>query len=232
MARIVLGSVVATISGSVAGCTYSRNRYGPYVRNRSIPVNPSSPPQIAVRQIFSDLATAWNVDLDDAERAAWDDFAAQVPLNGELVTGLNWYIAANTPRIQSVGATGRIDVAPGIFNLTELSAVSIGTMVPATSAVPIVFANTDEWANNDDGYLFISFARPVNESINFFKGPFQKVNGAGTFIIGDATTPPTSPFAAVSPFPFVTGQKVHIRVIASNGDGRLSLPQIASKIVP
>ena len=226
MARIVLGSVVATISGSVAGCTYSRNRYGPYVRNRSIPVNPSSGPQVAVRQVFADLATAWNVDLDDAERAAWNLYALNTfTANG--MTGFNAFVAANAAR-RGFGA--RIDDAPGIFNLTELSPISIGTMVPATNAVPIVFNNADEWANNDDGYLFLSWGRPVNESVLFFKGPFQR-GAVSSTITGDAVTPPTSPFAGFTVFPFVVGQRVYVRAIASMGDGRLSVPQIISKVV-
>jgi hypothetical protein len=229
MARIVLGSVVASISGSVAGCTYSRNRYGPYVRNRSNPVNPNSPEQVNVRAAFANLNEAWNIDLDEAEREAWNSYALGT-FGPTGMTGQNAFVAINANRIR--WGIVRIDIAPANQNLTELSALTIGTMVPATSVVPIAFAPTDEWAADDDGYLFLTFARPVNESINFFKGPFRGGVFATSVILGNTAVPPTSPFAAVSPFAFVTGQRVFVRAIASAPDGRLSVPQIFSAVSP
>ena len=228
MARIVLGPTVASASGSVGGCVFSRNRYGPYIRQRVNPVNPNTFYQNQVRSLFSVLSTAWNIDLDQAERDAWILYALNT-FGANGMTGQNAYIALNSVRMAPSSPFLRLDTAPGVFNLTELGPIGIGTMVPATSAVPVTFSPTDEW-NADGGFIFLSYARPTNDSIVFNKGPFLR---SGTFlIVGDTAVPATSPFAGVSPFPFVTGQRMWIRAIASAPDGRFSVPQIVSKIVP
>ncbi len=61
-------------SGSMAGTTSSRNRYGQYRRTRAIPVNPASANQVSVRNRMSVNSAAWR-DLTDAQRAGWEDLA-------------------------------------------------------------------------------------------------------------------------------------------------------------
>jgi hypothetical protein len=58
-------------SGSVAGTTSSRNRFGQYRRTRAIPVNPDSSAQAGVRARQSANAAAWRA-LTDLQRAGWD----------------------------------------------------------------------------------------------------------------------------------------------------------------
>jgi hypothetical protein len=220
--KVKLGSVVASASGSVGGCVYSHNRYGPYIRQRVIPTNPSSPSQASIRTIFANLATAWNVDLDAGERTAWEEFAANVPKTDPLgntvfTTGLNWYIAVNAPLVFS--GSPRNDVAPALFNLTELTAPIPTITAPGT--ISIVFSNTDEWAGAADGWLHISYSRGVNSSRNFFKGPFRYAES-----IPGAAVPPSSPFSGGSPFVYAAGQKAFVRFIAQAADGRISLPLI------
>jgi hypothetical protein len=222
------GTIISGASGSVAGCVFSHNRYGPYVRNRSLPVNPNSAYQVAARANFGLLSTAWNIDLDDAERDAWNSYAAGVPriINGisVFVTGLNWYIALNSMRLNR--AIARTDVAPIPLNMTGLSLISNLVADVSAQTLSVGFAVGDEW-NADDGYLFIYGARPQNESINFFNGPFR----AGGQFIGDTAIPLTSPqVLATYPFIFALGQKLFIRIVASAPDGRISVPQVVSVI--
>ena len=47
------GTHLTDASGSLSGVTYSHNRGGAYTRNRSIPVNPNTVQQQAVRNAFS-----------------------------------------------------------------------------------------------------------------------------------------------------------------------------------
>lgn len=64
-------------SGSIAGATYSRNRYGQYCRTRAIPVNPNSTFQGAVRTRFAATSEAWRA-LTDLQRAGWESLGASV----------------------------------------------------------------------------------------------------------------------------------------------------------
>lgn len=57
-------------SGSQAGSTNSRNRFGQYIRTRAVPVNPNTSKQANVRAALANNAAAWR-GLTDAQRAAW-----------------------------------------------------------------------------------------------------------------------------------------------------------------
>lgn len=225
--------VIASGSGSVGGCVYSRNRYGPYIRNRSIPTNPNTYNQVAVRNAFAQLATYWNTSLTLGQRNAWDAYAAAVPRvdplgNQIYTTGLNWYIGCNVQRIASLGAPGIIDDAPVLFNMATLTLPVISGASEATGLVTFSYDNTDPWAATDDGYLFVTFSQGMNVSRNFFKGPFRGNRGGNNYIAGDTATPPTSP-GTLAPTPaIVQGQRIFARFIASNADGRISLPVIAA----
>ena len=45
-------TIVASLSGSLGGITASHNRFGAYLRERVIPVNPGTQPQVIVRNAF------------------------------------------------------------------------------------------------------------------------------------------------------------------------------------
>ena len=57
-------------SGSAAGTTASRNRFGQYERTRAIPVNPSSGAQGLARARMAANSAAWRA-LTSAQRAGW-----------------------------------------------------------------------------------------------------------------------------------------------------------------
>lgn len=61
-------------SGSVAGVTSSRNRFGQYRRSRSVPVNPNSSFQGTQRARLAAASAAWRA-LTNAQRAGWTDLA-------------------------------------------------------------------------------------------------------------------------------------------------------------
>lgn len=216
-------------SGSVAGCTYSRNRYGQYARSRAIPVNPASAFQNATRATFAALAQAWVTELTDAQRAAWDTYAANVPKIDSLgrsifVLGLNWYIGINT--LRAVGLQTRLDTAPILFTGTSLTLPTLTLTNPATDEIEIGYTNTDEWAGAVGGRLHVFTGGPTNETRNFFGGPFRYVTDA----IG-AVVPPTSPLLTTSAQPYSAGQKLWARLIAQAADGRLSFPVIINAVV-
>lgn len=71
MAVIKFGGPVADARGSVAGNTYSRNKAGAYIRNRTKPVNPDTTLQQNVRNMFSSISSGWR-SLTDEQRASWN----------------------------------------------------------------------------------------------------------------------------------------------------------------
>lgn len=70
-------------SGSVAGQTASRNRFGQYLRTRATPVNPNTTAQSTVRAGFADSAALWRT-LSAARQAAWNYLALANPRTDSL----------------------------------------------------------------------------------------------------------------------------------------------------
>lgn len=207
-------------SGSIGGTTFSHNRGGQYIRARVIPVNPGSVFQQAVRGYVAQLTSLWQTVLTEAQRAAWDNYADLVPLPNALgdphnVGGLAMYVRSNVPRLQA--ALPRVDAGPVVFNLGPFTMPAIAS-ITAPTALSLTFDNTDAWANEDDAAMLVYGSRGMNDSINYFKGPYRFADK----IDGDAVTPPTSPAAIVMPFPLVASQKAFVRVRVSRADGRLS----------
>lgn len=223
------GSLIAQASGSVAGNTFSRNRGGQYIRNRATPVNPNTAQQAAVRAIFSDLTNLWSSTLTNSQRNAWNAYAVNVPVLNRLgdsifLTGFNMYVRSNTPRVQ--GGLARVDAAPSENNLGSFTPVTMTAEVTSNN-IAIIFTNTDDWANEDDSSMLVYGSRSLQQTINFFKGPFRF---AGK-IDGDATTAPTSPAIVTNDFTNVVGQLIYVRVRITRADGRLSNDQICSATI-
>lgn len=212
--------VYTQASGSVGGVTYSRNAGGLYTRSRAIPTNPNTPAQQQVKAILSDLAQAWSNILTAAQRAAWEAYAAAVPLRDTLgeerpVSGLAMYIRCNVPRINA--GLARVDNGPTVNTLCGLTAPTIVSITAATAIASIAFTNTNEWASLVGGALLVFASQPQGVGVNFFKGPFRyagRVNGA--------VVAPTSPAAITLPFPITAGKRVFLRFVATAADGRLS----------
>jgi hypothetical protein len=86
-------------SGSVAGETHSRNRFGQYKRTRATPVNPNSARQGIARGRLADFSAAWRA-LTGAQQAAWDTYSAahtRVDSLGQTIvlTGHQFYVSVN-----------------------------------------------------------------------------------------------------------------------------------------
>ena len=220
MALVNFGGGVSQVSGSIGGTTFSRNRGGPYMRTRAVPINPGSPAQSAVRGAMSQLTSLWSDTLTQAQRDLWDTYALNVPLPNALgeprnVGGLGMYARSNIPRIQA--GLPRVDAAPVIFNLGDFTVPSLASAT-APGDLSLAFTAADDWVGEDDAALLIYSSRGNNASINYFKGPFRHAAA----IPGDSVAPPTTPDLVASPFPFVADQKMFLRCRVTRADGRLS----------
>ena len=211
------------ISGSAGGTTWSRNRYGAYKRNRSVPVNPNTDRQVAVRNDVRALTIAWQNTLTQAQRNAWEIYADNVTWLNHLgqsvhLTGLNHYVRSNIPRMQC--GLDRLDAAPTIFNLATAE-LSLGcTASEATQILSISFDDTAAWTDETGGFENFSVGIPQNAAIKFFGGPYRHT---GCQHGQDAPNgEPASPYASGSPWAIAEGQRIWLRSRIGRADGRLS----------
>lgn len=207
-------------SGSLSGTVFSHNRGGQYTRNRSIPVNPSTVQQQAVRNFMAGLTSRWVETLTAAQRDAWSVWALNVPFPDALgeprnIGGLGAYVGYNVAAQQAGLAIQ--DTAPSVFDRGDFTTPAIASITAPTS-LSLTFTEADAWVG-EDGSAMVLFGSPgQNPSINFYKGPYRLAG----IIAGDATTPPTSPAAITMPFPLVAAQKAFIRGRVLRADGRWS----------
>jgi len=220
------GTIAATASGSVGGCTFSHNRFGQYVRRRAVPVNPGSSQQLVITAALGSLVAAWKT-LTQIQRDGWTNYALNTPREGFggtiILTGQQMYIACNTPRIQ-IG-TSVVNTPPVVFGAAVLTPPVPTTLVGATDVLSYTFANTDPWAGAVGGFLAVYISRPQSPTTQFFKGPYRFAG-----LTAGGVVPPTSPQTEVSPFDYAVGQRAHVQFRAMNATGQIS-PAVRATIL-
>lgn len=123
-------------SGSQAGTTASRNRFGQYTRTRAIPVNPNTAAQGAVRARLALNSAAWR-QLTAAQRAGWADLAASLVRTDALgqsysMQGNQAYASVNNNRVFT-GLTPVSD-APAVSTPVALATVTV-TLTAASFSI-------------------------------------------------------------------------------------------------
>ena len=93
------GSILVPGSGKMGGLVWSHNKGGPYIRTRTIPTNPNSSRQQAVRSFLAQMSVSWEL-LTDEQRNAWNSWAVENPLtnpigNSYVRTGHQAYTGLN-----------------------------------------------------------------------------------------------------------------------------------------
>lgn len=239
----IAGGLMGAASGSLAGVTASHNRGGQYLRNRTIPVNPNTARQQVTRSAFGGLVQAWSNELTDVQRAGWREYAANVPVTDTLgntitLTGQQWFVANNTPRLQADALTGsaldRIDDAPIIFNTGE--SVLVLEVFTATAGTPetILLSGLLGGTTGEAGDVLIYIGAPQNPGRQFFKGPYQLAAVSpiaadeNNFTTGELDSE-TDWFSSVLPQVATIGSRYPLRVRIAYDDGRLS--QVYEEIV-
>ena len=217
------GLIGGSFSGSVGNITASRNRFGSYLRDRAMPINPNSSRQQAVRSRFQSLAFSWGNDLTQAQRDAWILYGQNVTSkdkNGDDInlTGYNHFQRTNS--IVLAGSFPQVDDGPTIFTVAEADPTLAAVVDEAGQEISVTFDNTLGWANEDDAGMQIAMTRPASPGVNFIP-PIFRVAG---FIDGDSITPPTSPTVFPVPFAVSEDQKVIVQARSVRADGRLSDP--------
>lgn len=210
-------------SGSIAGQTASRNRYGQYMRTRAIPVNPNTAFQQSIRASFGTASAAWR-SLTEAEQLAWQTYAQAHPHTDSLgqqiiLTGAQMFIGINN-RLAAVDLAQVVDV-PADPAPDPLLTMVITATAPAT--ISIAFTPTPVPASTT--FQFFASA-PLSPGVSY-PGQFKQIDrlsAAGT-----------SPLAIGALYVarwgnFAVGQRIYFRAVAVRTDGAYSAPLTADDI--
>jgi len=221
MALIKFGGGITQMSGSIAGNTFARNRYGNYVRSRTKPVNPSTARQQKIRSALAELTVQWSQVLTAAQRTAWNLYGSSVAMKNRLgetifLTGFNHYLRSSIALLQA-GMTP-VAAGPTIFELPEKDSTFAIAASAAAQELAITFDDTKVWCDEDAAAMLVFQGRPQNPQRNFFDGPWRFLDG----IDGSSTTPPTSPdnLAVNIVFAALQRQWAYARIVRA--DGRVS----------
>lgn len=223
MALIKFGGGVVQMTGSIAGDTFARNRYGNYARSRTKPTNPNTDRQVLVRATLSELTTRWAQTLNATQRAAWNLYGNSVSMKNRLgescfLTGFNHYVRSNSNSVR-LGLTP-VDDGPVIFELPAQDPAFAITISEATQNITAVYDDTMDWDTEDGGLLFMFQGSPQNAQRNFFAGPWR----LWTAVEGADGAPIASPKIAPAVFAVAEGQHVWCYARILRADGRLSEP--------
>ena len=174
-------------SGSYAGTTASRNRFGQYLRARAIPVNPATSSQGVVRARFSANSAAWRA-LTAGQRSGWAGVGLSMSRTDALgqtntLQGNQAYISVNNNRVMC-GLTPAADspaVATPVSLLTVTPTVTSASFSIAYTATPLAAAT----------YLVL-FASPQRSAGRSYESDFR--------LIKVSTAAQASPFVALTEY--------------------------------
>ncbi len=122
MGLIQYGAALAKISGRVAGNVFAHNKGGAYMRRFSVPTNPSTTRQQAVRSSFGQAASGWKL-LTQLQRDAWGAWAQTHPVINRLGAALT---------LSGIGAYVQIANNAAVYE-------GDGTLYPDPPAAPTFF---------------------------------------------------------------------------------------------
>jgi hypothetical protein len=138
MAKLRLGALAGSVSGSIGCWTFTHNRYGAVARLRSKPVTVDNSVTQGVRNIMSRLSRAWG-NLDPAEQLAWKTWASVNPITDPLgdkqvLQPNDAYIQCNARILAGEAPTAVIDtpgtaVAPNSFTTCTATYTIAGNLI-------------------------------------------------------------------------------------------------------
>lgn len=173
-------------SGSIAGVTSSKNRYGQYRRTRAIPVNPNTSFQSEARTRLADQSSAYKA-LTDVQREGWISLGAQMQRTDSLgqtynLTGTQAFVCVNSLLLAAGEAI--LTAAPAFALPAALDSI---TITATAAALSIAFTPTPLGA---DEFLFV-YASPQRSAGRAFESDFRLVHASAA-----AAATPANIFAA------------------------------------
>jgi hypothetical protein len=226
MAKIRLGGMAAQASGSMGGIVYSRNRYGAYIRARSVPTKSMTEFALAAKARMSTISAGFQ-SLTGAQKAAWQEWAlvnvkADVFGEKQPLTAAAAYNGINVRRMlmaQVPLLVPSLLPAPNALKTLSLTGdIGAGSVTAVYTATP-VGANDVLWLKacvvDSAGIAYVQ---------NYLK------------FIG------ISAFAQASPYDFQSqlearfgtlqvGQILHVEIAVCSGDSGLLSQPLSAKVV-
>jgi hypothetical protein len=194
-------------SGSIGNTTFSRNRNGQYIRQRSIPTQPRTSAQINQRARLTTAAAAWR-GLTAAQMASWTAFGNSFTVVNSLgqsnnLTGLQAYTKVNT--VNALNGDAQVSAPPALP--VFLPATVTGITVTAGTQLLEVSGTTPA-----AGTKFMIYASPQKSAGVSFVNNYGwlatfTTATAGQFVV---TTPYSAKFGTL-----VIGKKVFVKVVQS-----------------
>lgn len=145
MAKFTPGPTVAAVSGSIGGTTYSRNRYGAYMRFRAKPVIATSAAATQAKNFMTAASQAWR-GLTAAQRLQWGTWAQGNPIIDNLgmpqiLQGNSAYCRLATRLLQmgqALPTAPPSEAAPdALATMTITADIGAGTSEIAFTATPL-----------------------------------------------------------------------------------------------
>lgn len=158
------GPMVGLLSRSQGNTTASHNRNGAYLRNRTIPVDPSTAKQVAIRALIQSFSEAWRL-LSQLQRDGWATLGDQMTRLDTLgqpytLTPLQAFTSVNM-NLDLIGGTALndapvLDVPTEVYSITLAGAAVADTL---TLASGISIATTEK--------LVVEASAGISAGINF-----------------------------------------------------------------
>ena len=177
MAKVVFGNGVSSISGSIAGNTYSRNRFGPYIRTRALPVNPNTAAQQLARSRFSTVSAQWR-QLTQAQRDSWENAGEELFNSNPQgfpapLSGAQAFAAYNN--INLLIGNSITTTAPAVDKSAEITAADL---VLDTGGPALVELDSITGEEITDNLILIYATGPVSPGRSFFRRSDYRYVGA------------------------------------------------------
>lgn len=194
---IYKSTLLSDIRGSINGATFSRTRAGNVIRNRTQPVQPNSPAQIAQRSRLS-VATDVFKAMSGTEVQEWADaisgsgFTETNALGDSYVPSAKQLVTQTSLNLQSIGQAPIPDVGKFLANpnlpdvMAELGTITVTSGSPATlTALAVDIATTNGTSGNCAALIAVT--PPLLPSINNYKKYLRTI--AQSVTLGDVPTP-------------------------------------------
>lgn len=203
----------------------SNNKSGYYLRSRTVPKNPQTSLQTAIRSSLAALSANWQ-SLTSAQQASWNLYAKNVTVvtvtgQQKILTGFNWYVACNQLRAQC--GNGYIVDAPTVFTLASAPAIGALGYVDNTETffeATVIDPPASEGTGDE---IMVFIGRPVTNGQLYFKGPWQFVGCYDTYL---APTGIVEDLSGLTPYISAGTQNQWMRFVRTLPDGRYSTPVI------
>lgn len=169
-------TILAQISGSIAGATFSHNRGGSYARARAMVSNPATTRQSEVRTAMAALSQMWRDSLTPAQRDAWNAWGSSVQVVNRVgdtisLSGIAAYQRVNMFRVSTLGLGPELDPPDGTGG-------PVGVTIPAYESAAMVnnppagLSLTLSAAATAAFGLVAYYSAPLSPGKRFFRGPY------------------------------------------------------------